>query len=178
MSPFLIQALILLGGGLVTAAVAKKPPIEPSMGMPPLELFTMLGGSVTGFLFRYMAERAKDRQEQFERMMNVIKAADDSADKAAARVPADIGKGVRRLIVVAVLFGVILAPFILTLIGKPTIVEIHEPVKEWAFGLWSTGGRTVFVEMQGYLLIPEVRQTLTALIGFYFGSAAGKSKGA
>lgn len=145
--------------------------------MIPLELFTMLGGSITGFLFRYMAERARERQAQFDRMMGAIKAADDSADKAVARIPADVGKGIRRIIVLGVLFGVILAPFVLALLGKPIIVEVKEPIKEWAFGLWSTGGRTIFVEMQGYLLIPEVRQTLTALIGFYFGSAAAKDRG-
>ena len=27
----------------------------------PVELITMIGGSITGFIFRYMAERAKER---------------------------------------------------------------------------------------------------------------------
>jgi hypothetical protein len=34
----------------------------------------------------------------------------------------------------------------------------------------------LFVEMKGYLMIPEVRQALTAIIGFYFGNAAAKTK--
>ena len=27
----------------------------------PIELITMIGGSITGFIFRYLAERAKER---------------------------------------------------------------------------------------------------------------------
>ena len=33
----------------------------------------------------------------------------------------------------------------------------------------------VFVEIQGYLLVPEIRQALTAIIGFYFGQATIKT---
>ena len=76
----------------------------------PIELITMIGGSITGFIFRYLAERAKERARIFEMAMGRKKAEDDSADKAAKRVPIDVGKWVRRFIVVCVLFGVIIAP--------------------------------------------------------------------
>lgn len=142
----------------------------------PLELVTMLGGSLTGFVFRYMAERAKDRQQQFNMMMGRHKAEEDSRDAAIKRISADAGKWVRRAIVVSVLFGVILAPFILSILGYSTIVEIEQEKSTFLFGLFGGGVEKSFVELNGYLIIPEVRQTLSAIVGFYFGSATASCR--
>lgn len=137
----------------------------------------MAAGGVVGFIFRYMAERAKERAELWKYALDMKKAEDDSANQAAERVSVDAGKWVRRTIVVFVLFGVILAPFILALMGYNTIVEIEETGATYLFGLFGGGSEIKFLELEGYLLVPEVRQTLTALVGFYFGnaSAAGKT---
>ena len=132
----------------------------------PMELITMIGGSITGFIFRYLAERAKERSEFYKMAIGMKKAEDDSADKAAKRVPVDVGKWVRRLIVCCILFGVILAPFILSLLGLSTIVHVEE----------TKGSFLVFVELKGYLMVAEVRQTLTAIVGFYFGNATAAAK--
>ena len=134
----------------------------------------MLGGSIVGFIFKYMSERAKDRQLQFEILTKRHKAQEKAHNDAVKRVSVDGGKWIRRIIVCVILFGVVLAPFILALLGVPTIVEIQEEHRSFLFGLF--GGKTEikFVELTGFLLIPEVRQTLTAIVGFYFGSAAGK----
>jgi len=142
----------------------------------PLELLTMFGGSITGFIFRFMAERAKDRQDQFKMMMDRHKAEEDSRNKAVERVPIDAGKWVRRAIVISVLFGVILAPFILSIFGYSTIVEVEQEKSDFLFGLFGGGGERIFVELQGYLIVPEVRQTLSAIVGFYFGSATASCK--
>ena len=131
----------------------------------------MIGGGFTGFLFRYLAERAKERAELYKMAMGYKKAEIDSADAAAERVPVEAGKWVRRAIVVCCLFGVILAPFILSVLGMSTIVQIEETGSEFLFGLFGGGTTISFVELKGYLLVPEVRQTLTALVGFYFGNA-------
>jgi len=144
--------------------------------MIPLEVFTLIGGSAMGFLFKFMAERAKDRQQQFEMMIKTLQAKDDSADRAASRDKTDGGRWIRRLIVMAVLFGVILAPFILAIIGKPVIVEIETPTREWLFGIIKTGGVTKFYELGSYLLIPELRASLMAIIGFYFGNASATTR--
>ena len=32
-----------------------------------------------------------------------------------------------------------------------------------------------WIELNGYVLLPEVRQTMLALVGFYFGSSQVKS---
>ena len=142
----------------------------------PLELITMIGGSVVGFIFRYMSERAKERNEFYKRALGIKQAEIDSAHAAAERVPVDAGKWVRRMIVTFVLFGVILAQFLLALMGLNTIVEIQETNAEYLFGLFGGGTEVKFLELEGYLLVPEVRQTLTALVGFYFGNASAANK--
>jgi len=106
-------------------------------------------------------------------MMKEKKFADDSADKAVQRVGVDAGKWVRRLIVVSVLFGVILAPFITTFMNHPIVVE-ELVTRKILWGLLGTKTEPVFVEIEGYLLVPEIRQALTAIIGFYFGQATVK----
>jgi hypothetical protein len=141
-----------------------------------LELITMIGGTVVGFIFRYLAERAKERHEIFKRAIAFKKAEDDSADKASKRVPIDAGKWVRRAIVMSILFGVILAPFVLSLLGYNTVVEVETTNPEWFFGLFGGGTETLFVQLDGYLMVPEVRQTLTAIVGFYFGNASAAAK--
>lgn len=142
----------------------------------PIELITMIGGSITGFIFRYMAERAKERHEIYKRAAGWKGLEDTSADKAAKRVPVDVGKWVRRAIVTVILFGVILAPFILSLLGLSTIVQVEQQEAEWLFGLFGGGTEIAFVELKGYLMLPEVRQTLTAIVGFYFGNATAAAK--
>ena len=142
----------------------------------PIELITMIGGSIVGFIFRYMAERAKERHEIYKRAVGMKNAEDDSADKAAKRMPVDAGKWVRRLIVVIVLFGVILAPFLLSLLGLSTIVQVEMENPTSFFGLFGGGTEIAFVELKGYLMSSEVRQTLTAIVGFYFGNASAGAK--
>ena len=142
----------------------------------PIELITMIGGGLTGFIFRYMAERAKERAELWKYALDMKKAEDDSADRAVERVPVDAGKWVRRLIVIFILFGVIAAPFVLALLCMPTIVEIETENPTWFFGLFGGGTEVLFVELKGFMIMPEVRQTLTALVGFYFGNATAAAK--
>ena len=72
-----------------------------------------------------------------------------------------------------VLFGVILAPFVITFFNHPIVVE-EMITKKVLWGLLGTKTEPVFVEIEGYLLVPEIRQALTAIIGFYFGQATVK----
>ncbi len=143
--------------------------------MPSLELFTMLGGSLVGFVFRFLAERAKDRQDQFKMMMD-SRVLGMKEKEQAAQADGDVGKVVRRFIVICVMFAVIIAPFLLSLIGVNTIVEIQDVQDSFLFGLFGGGTETKFIELNGYLMVPEVRQTLSALVGFYFGSASASGK--
>lgn len=142
----------------------------------PIELLTLIGGSATGFLFRYMAEKRAAEQENFKRLMEMNKAVEESRSAAAQRVPLDAGKAVRQIIVLAVLFGTIAAPFVLPFFGIPTIVEINQTHPEVLFGLIPETKETIFQTVHGYLFTTENRQILLSIVGFYFGSATAGNK--
>jgi hypothetical protein len=142
----------------------------------PTELISLLGGGVTGFLFRFWAQRAQDQKEMFQRLIEANQQTTENQDKAVQRVPIDLGKGVRQLIVLACLFAVVAAPFVLPFFGIPTFAEFTQKQPESFFGLIPETSRKYFVEIPGYLFAEENRQVLLAVVGFYFGSAAGGNK--
>jgi hypothetical protein len=142
----------------------------------PTELISLIGGSLTGFLFRFMAQKSQDQKELFERLIAANKQTTENQDKAAQRVPLDVGKGVRQLIVLTVLFGTIAAPFILPFFGVPTFVEVDSTNPEALFGLFPETAKKYLVEINGYLYTSENRQILVAIVGFYFGTAAAGRK--
>jgi hypothetical protein len=142
----------------------------------PTELISLIGGSLTGFLFRFMAQKSQDQKEMFERLIAANKQTTENQDKAAQRVPLDIGKGVRQLIVLTMLFGTIAAPFILPFFGVPTFVEVDATNPEGLFGLIPETTKKYFVEVNGFLYTSENRQILVSIVGFYFGTAAAGRK--
>ena len=143
-------------------------------GLLTTEFLTLIGSSLTGFLFRFWSEKRKDQKELFERAMATSKRQDESADLAVKSVGVEAGKVVRRAIVVTVLFGTIVAPFILPFFGIPTVVEVTETQGEF-LGLFGGGKTITFHEVYGYLFTEENRQILLTIVGFYFGNAAGKT---
>lgn len=137
------------------------------------ELMSLIGGGLVGFLFRFIAQKSQDQKELFERIMAANKQTTENQNAAAERVPLDIGKGVRQLIVLAVLFATLLAPFILPFFGVPTFVEVDANQTN-LFGPDTL--KKYFVEVNGYLFTSENRQILLSIVGFYFGSAAASNK--
>jgi hypothetical protein len=123
-----------------------------------------------------MAQKSQDQKEIFERLIAANKQTTDNQDKAAQRVPMDVGRGIRQLIVLAVLFATMLAPFILPFFGLPTFVEVDATTPEGLFGLIPQSTRKYFVEINGFLFASETRQILVSIVGFYFGSAAASNK--
>lgn len=134
----------------------------------PLELISMLGGGITGFVMRLVASQAEAQGRVLDAMLQKQEAVDASADKAAARGG---GVWVRRLIAVSILFAVIVAPFIMSLIDKPLALE-----DESKGGLLSLlfGSKNGYINVDGFVLLPEVRQGMLALLSFYFGSSMVK----
>jgi hypothetical protein len=116
---------------------------------------------------KLIAAQMQNQAALFEQTIKKQEVADASADAAAQRGGAS-GPWVRRFIVVATMFAVIAAPFIVafTDIG----VSIQKDTS-FLFGLikgakWET--------ITGYVILPEVRQTALAIVGFYFGSSQVK----
>ena len=144
--------------------------------MMPLELISMLGGGITGFVYRYLAEKRENDKHLVERLISLNENKDKLMNSAVKRVPLDVGKGVRQLIVLVVLFATMAAPFILPFFGIPTIVEIEGSSPEYILGLVPSFSKKFFVELNGYLYAAEYRQVLLSIVGFYFGSAAASNK--
>lgn len=126
----------------------------------------MLGGGVTGFVMRLVASQAEAQARALENSLALQGMADDSADRAASRTA---GVWVRRLIAACILFAVIIAPFVLAIINVPVTLEAERG------GLLSfLIGNGGFKQVEGFVLLPEVRQGMLALLSFYFGSSMVK----
>lgn len=126
------------------------------------EILSMLGGGIMGFLFRFLAQQQEAQTKALEMSMQLQDAADASADRAGARS----GSWVRRVLSLTVLFGLIGAPLGLALLGLPTYVESERAGWD-ILGLF-TGGWT---RVEGYLILPEVRTAMLAVVAFYLGSS-------
>lgn len=140
------------------------------------ELLSLIGGGFVGFLFRFLAEKRETEKENFQRVLSMIDKSKEVADAAVQRVPLDIGRVTRRIIVICVLFSSILAPFIAPLFGLSTYIETNQNNPQVLFGLIPEVSKKVFVELQGFVYTQEMKQTLMAIIGFYFGSASASNK--
>lgn len=132
-----------------------------------IELIAMLGGGLSGFVMRMIAAQAENQAKTVEYMLQKQSMADESADKASARG----GVWVRRIFVFFVLFAVIVAPFILSLTEVPVTVE-----KQGLGGFFKLlgFGSDSWQSLQGFVVLPEVRQAMLAIVGFYFGSSQVK----
>ena len=132
-----------------------------------IELLSMLGGGISGFVMRLVASQAEAQGRALDAMLQKQEMADKSSEAAANRG----GVWVRRLIAVSILFAVILAPFVLSLINVPVALE-----KESGGGIFSFifGSNNGYINVDGFVLLPEVRQGMLALLSFYFGSSMVK----
>jgi hypothetical protein len=128
------------------------------------ELLAMLGGSASGFIFKLIGTLSQAQQANLQSLLKRQKATDISQNNAAKRG----GEWVRRVIVVTVLFGVIVAPFLLA--HSPEGVTVGKD-STFFFGIFNS---TTYQTLQGYVILPEIRQTVLAIVGFYFGSSTIK----
>jgi hypothetical protein len=129
-----------------------------------IELLAMLGGSVSGFLMKLIAAQAEAQGRALEAMIQRQNVADLSADKASARG----GVWVRRGLVAITFFAIVVAPFVFafTDVGVSVARETNGFLGLFKTLKWET--------VQGFVILPEVRQTALAIVGFYFGSSQVK----
>ena len=128
------------------------------------ELIAMLGGGASGFIFKLIGQLVSNQQATVKAMLAKQQVADESHDRASSRG----GEWVRRVIVCTVLFAVVIAPFILA--HSPEGVTVGQETSGF-FGLFKG---VKYQTLNGYLILPEIRQTVLAIVGFYFGSSTVK----
>jgi len=122
----------------------------------------MLGGGVSGFVMKLIGAQMENQARQFERMIGKQQGADASADAAAKR---EGGVLVRRFLVISTVFAIIVAPFVFawTDVGVSVGRETNGFLGLFKGFKWDT--------IQGFVILPEIRQTALAIVGFYFGSS-------
>jgi ABC-type phosphate transport system permease subunit len=128
------------------------------------ELIAMFGGSVVGFIMKLIAAQQQNQAAQFEMMLKRQGVADKSADRAAARG----GVWMRRFITVSVLLAIIAVPTVIA------FTDIGVSIQSESKGFLGLFGGTKWETIGGYVILPEVRQTTLAIVGFYFGSSQVK----
>lgn len=132
------------------------------------ELVSGAVGGIAGFVMKYIAQKEANIQAAHTRALELMAGVDASASKASERDSGTAGQWTRRVIVFCIMFAVVGALFIMPLISVPVTVEMKENTSI-LFGIFEWT-RPIFVDVKGYLLIPEHRQAFIALIFFYFGS--------
>ncbi len=118
-----------------------------------------LGGSM-GFVFKLIGTLVQAQGSTVKSMLERQDMADSSADMAAKRTG---GVLVRRTIVISILFALIVVPFIMAFNSEGVTIFEEYNFLFFKWGEWKT--------LAGYVILPEVRQTLLAIVGFYFGSS-------
>tara|TARA_B100002019_G_scaffold111531_1_gene95956 strand:- start:15022 stop:15423 length:402 start_codon:yes stop_codon:yes gene_type:complete len=128
-----------------------------------ISLFMGTGvGALTKVIGLFVSSSIQLNKAQLEANQVNQKLADDSADRASDRG----GQWVRRLIVIVCLFGVVVVPFIMAFMDAGVTVSKERSFLFFEWETWKTLG--------GFVILPEIRTTLIAIVGYYFGSSAIK----
>ena len=125
----------------------------------------MLGGGVTGFVMKLIAAQVENQARALDALERKQSLVDDSADRAAARTG---GVWMRRLITTAVLFAIIIVPTVVA------FTDVDVAIQKETKGILGLFSGVKWEQVSGYVILPEVRQTALAIVGFYFGSSQVK----
>lgn len=147
--------------------------------MDGLEILGATGaGAVVGGVLTWITALRKESHERqlavIDKLRDVARDADDSADKAAARDCSCVGQRVRQFIIAALIFSFVVAPFIFAWTNIPIAVERTE---EWGGYLWGVVPeytRQVIDYAAGFYIPAEFKVAFMAIVGFYFGRSAAR----
>lgn len=141
-------------------------------GLTP-EMLSLIGGGLSGFIFRFMSERAKNREAQFKMLIQSRELGIQERDAAAQR-DGEAGKWVRRVIVLGVFSALVFIPYLLTIYDFPIYVQVIEEKKGFLWGLFGGGVENKFVEINGFPILDTIILSMNAIVGYYLGQASAK----
>jgi len=98
----------------------------------------------------------------------------ESANAASDRSGDEWGKLTRRVIAWTLILIVAALVLLPGLTDSPAIVETVKTTRGFLWGLFPSGSKTEFVEVNGYIHSPAVLVGFGHIIAFYFGQAAAK----
>lgn len=138
---------------------------------------TGAGAAVGGALTWISSMRKESHERQMaiiDKMRETAKDADESADKAAARDRSQVGQRVRQLIIMALIFSFVVAPFIFAWTSIPVAVERTESCGGFLWGLVPEYTRQAIEYARGFYISSEFKVAFMSIVGFYFGRSAAR----
>lgn len=113
------------------------------------------------------------RKESHERQMAMIDKMRETA-KDAARDRSQVGQRVRQLIIMALIFSFVVAPFIFAWTSIPVAVERTESCGGFLWGLVPEYTRQAIEYARGFYIPSEFKVAFMSIVGFYFGRSAAR----
>jgi hypothetical protein len=142
--------------------------------MIPTEIITFTVSTAIGAYIKLKSKQMEAQTHQADIWAKQAGVILDDRTKARDFMPAG-GPLTRRIIVVAVLFAVFIAPFILAAFFPQT--PVFYAYAEKSRGLWflfESIDKMRFEQMTGYVILPVHTQMAAAISGFYFGGGLAK----
>lgn len=142
--------------------------------MIPTEIITFTVATAIGAWIKLKSKQMEAQRHQSDLWAKQAGVEIDDRQKARDFVPAG-GPLTRRIIVVAVLFAVFIAPFILAAFfpETPVFYAYAEKTRGFLF-IFESADRMRFERMTGYVILPVHTQIAAAISGFYFGGGLAK----
>ena len=136
----------------------------------PIELLTMLGSGVFGFISKMWANNAADNAAQ-HKMLLESHTANEKSVKSARRLQTPAANTMRRFIVIA-LFAMLALLLVGGFFGSTNIL-IETAGTNW-FGLFTTGAGLDVLTVDGLVAYPWMHHAVLSIISFYFGTGVAK----
>ncbi|MGC9451664.1 MAG: hypothetical protein ACP5I4_09470 [Oceanipulchritudo sp.] len=142
--------------------------------MIPTEIITFTVSTAIGALIKLKNKQMEVQKHQADLWARQAGMIMDDRQKVRDFMPAG-GPLTRRIIVVAVLFAVFIAPFILAAFFPQTPVFYAYAEKSRGFWfIFESLDKMRFEQMTGYVILPVHTQMAAAISGFYFGGGLAK----
>ena len=142
--------------------------------MIPTEIITFTVSTAIGAWIKLKNKQMEAQSHQADLWAKQAGVVVEDRQRARDFLPAG-GPWVRRIIVVAVLFAVFIAPFILAAFFPQTpVFYAYAEKSRGFFFLFQSVDRLRFEEMAGYVILPVHTQMAAAISGFYFGGGLAK----
>ena len=147
--------------------------------MQSMEILGATGaGALVGGALTWITSMRKESHERqlalIDKLRDVARDADDSADKASARDCSCVGQRVRQFIIAALIFSFVVAPFIFAWTNIPIAVERTEEWGGYLWGIVPEYTRQVIDYAAGFYIPAEFKVAFMAIVGFYFGRSAAR----
>ena len=129
------------------------------------------GSAILGGVMRFLSDNAKARDARDKNQHEMLMAQVGVSEKALKSARRDAAKPIsktRRFVVLAIISAVLAFMFIGGFLGGDINVPVTSNANSFFGFEW--GGTTEYLQLSGFVLIPEVLLAMSTIISFLFGS--------